>query len=263
MGMVYIQMYNSLSVYLRDNHGIEPQGYGLLLTSSAHHGHRLSDLDDARHQDAAAVSDDGAGYRVLSDWIRYVRRRVGVLAVRAGGGHHHRRRDDRHADEPDAGGGLCADGHARALHGGVRIVGERAGRGGPLAAGIVLDNYQSESALVSLSRSLCAISASEFLRAAPAGWGASRDSRPRRREPIARRWRWRPSMGDIEISPIAHVIQLSVAPVFLLSGIGAILAVMTNRLGRIIDRARVLEAHARRRRRRHRTRPCSKRIWPR
>jgi MFS family permease len=35
MGIVYIQMYNSLSVYLRDNHGIEPQGYGVLLTSSA------------------------------------------------------------------------------------------------------------------------------------------------------------------------------------------------------------------------------------
>ena len=35
MGMVYIQMYNSLSVYLRDTHGIEPQGYGVLLTSSA------------------------------------------------------------------------------------------------------------------------------------------------------------------------------------------------------------------------------------
>jgi MFS family permease len=35
MGMVYIQMYNSLSVYLRDNHGVEPQGYGFLLTSSA------------------------------------------------------------------------------------------------------------------------------------------------------------------------------------------------------------------------------------
>ena len=49
-------------------------------------------------------------------------------------------------------------------------------------------------------------------------------------------------MGDVEISPIAHVIQLSVAPVFLLSGIGAMLAVMTSRLGRIIDRARVLEA---------------------
>jgi hypothetical protein len=47
-------------------------------------------------------------------------------------------------------------------------------------------------------------------------------------------------MGE-NISPIAHVIELSVAPVFLLSGIGAILAVMTSRLGRIIDRARTLE----------------------
>lgn len=35
MGMVYQQMYNSLSVFLRDNHGISPQGYGFLLTSSA------------------------------------------------------------------------------------------------------------------------------------------------------------------------------------------------------------------------------------
>jgi hypothetical protein len=40
---------------------------------------------------------------------------------------------------------------------------------------------------------------------------------------------------------VAHTIQLAVAPVFLLTGIGAILAVMTNRLGRIIDRARILE----------------------
>ena len=40
---------------------------------------------------------------------------------------------------------------------------------------------------------------------------------------------------------VAHAIQLAVAPVFLLSGIGAILAVMTSRLGRIIDRARALE----------------------
>jgi hypothetical protein len=47
----------------------------------------------------------------------------------------------------------------------------------------------------------------------------------------------------VEISEpaVAHAIQLAVAPVFLLSGIGAILAVMTSRLGRIIDRARVLE----------------------
>jgi len=35
MGLVYQQMYNSLSVYLRDNHAIDPGGYGFLLTSSA------------------------------------------------------------------------------------------------------------------------------------------------------------------------------------------------------------------------------------
>ncbi len=35
MGLVYIQMYNSLSVYLRDVHGISPQGYGFVLTTSA------------------------------------------------------------------------------------------------------------------------------------------------------------------------------------------------------------------------------------
>jgi Protein of unknown function (DUF2721) len=46
------------------------------------------------------------------------------------------------------------------------------------------------------------------------------------------------------ITEVAHVIQLAVAPVFLLSGIGAMLAVMTNRLARVIDRARVLEALA-------------------
>ncbi|HWI41192.1 MAG TPA: DUF2721 domain-containing protein [Verrucomicrobiae bacterium] len=43
------------------------------------------------------------------------------------------------------------------------------------------------------------------------------------------------------VGDIAHIIQLSVAPVFLLTGVGTILNVMTNRLGRIIDRARRLE----------------------
>ena len=46
---------------------------------------------------------------------------------------------------------------------------------------------------------------------------------------------------DADIATLAHVIQLAVAPVFLLTGVGAILAVLTNRLARIIDRARVLE----------------------
>lgn len=35
MLIVYQQMYGSLSVYLRDNHGINPQGYGFLMTTSA------------------------------------------------------------------------------------------------------------------------------------------------------------------------------------------------------------------------------------
>jgi hypothetical protein len=40
---------------------------------------------------------------------------------------------------------------------------------------------------------------------------------------------------------LPHVIQLSVAPVFLLSGVGVTLGVLATRLGRIIDRARLLE----------------------
>jgi hypothetical protein len=43
------------------------------------------------------------------------------------------------------------------------------------------------------------------------------------------------------IDEIAHLIQLSVAPVFLLTGVGTLLNVLSGRLGRIIDRARVLE----------------------
>ena len=35
MGVVYVQMYNSLSVYLRDQYGLPPQAYGFLLTASA------------------------------------------------------------------------------------------------------------------------------------------------------------------------------------------------------------------------------------
>jgi hypothetical protein len=39
---------------------------------------------------------------------------------------------------------------------------------------------------------------------------------------------------------VTHVIQLAVAPVFLLTAIGTILSVLSGRLARIIDRARVL-----------------------
>jgi hypothetical protein len=48
-------------------------------------------------------------------------------------------------------------------------------------------------------------------------------------------------MDGPDAAVIAHVIQLSVAPVFLLSGVAALLGVMTGRLGRVLDRARRLE----------------------
>lgn len=46
---------------------------------------------------------------------------------------------------------------------------------------------------------------------------------------------------DQDLTTIVHVIQLAIAPVFLLTGIGSLLAVMANRLARIIDRARFVE----------------------
>jgi hypothetical protein len=46
---------------------------------------------------------------------------------------------------------------------------------------------------------------------------------------------------ELPVTTIAHAIQLAVAPVFLLTGVASILSVLTNRLGRIIDRSRFLE----------------------
>ena len=44
-----------------------------------------------------------------------------------------------------------------------------------------------------------------------------------------------------QVVAIGHIIQLAVAPVFLLTGVSGLLAVLTSRMARIIDRARVLE----------------------
>lgn len=46
--------------------------------------------------------------------------------------------------------------------------------------------------------------------------------------------------ADSPLADIAHLIQLSVAPVFLLTAVGTSLGVFSTRLGRIVDRARVL-----------------------
>ena len=43
------------------------------------------------------------------------------------------------------------------------------------------------------------------------------------------------------INDITHVIQLAIAPVFLLTAVGTIIGVMVNRLARIVDRIRELE----------------------
>lgn len=47
---------------------------------------------------------------------------------------------------------------------------------------------------------------------------------------------------DASTAIIAHAIQLAIAPVFLLTGVAALLGVMATRLARVIDRARSFEA---------------------
>jgi hypothetical protein len=50
-----------------------------------------------------------------------------------------------------------------------------------------------------------------------------------------------PNLLATDVSNVAHTIQLAVAPVFLLSGIGAFLNLCAGRFSRIVDRARDLE----------------------
>ncbi|MEP0495803.1 MAG: DUF2721 domain-containing protein, partial [Paraglaciecola sp.] len=44
---------------------------------------------------------------------------------------------------------------------------------------------------------------------------------------------------ETNVPDIAEIIQLAVAPVFMLTGIAGFLNVMSGRLGRIVDRARI------------------------
>ena len=48
-------------------------------------------------------------------------------------------------------------------------------------------------------------------------------------------------MAIERMNDITHVIQLAIAPVFLLAAVGTILTALTNRLGRAVDRRRVVE----------------------
>ena len=47
---------------------------------------------------------------------------------------------------------------------------------------------------------------------------------------------------EAHLAELARTIQLAVAPVFLLMALGTILGVLSTRLGRIVDRSRVLSA---------------------
>jgi len=49
---------------------------------------------------------------------------------------------------------------------------------------------------------------------------------------------------SVAVTTIAHQIQLAVAPVFLLAGIGGFLNVLTHRLARVVDRSRYIETMA-------------------
>ena len=46
---------------------------------------------------------------------------------------------------------------------------------------------------------------------------------------------------DLQTENVAHLIQLALGPVFLISGVGITLSMLTTRLSRIVDRARTLE----------------------
>ena len=49
-------------------------------------------------------------------------------------------------------------------------------------------------------------------------------------------------LGGPALTDIGHVIQLAIAPVFMLTAIGTVINVLAGRLGRAVDRRRVLVA---------------------
>lgn len=50
------------------------------------------------------------------------------------------------------------------------------------------------------------------------------------------------SIGALAVTEVTHAMQLALGPVFLLNGVGILLAMLTSRLARIVDRARGLES---------------------
>ena len=52
------------------------------------------------------------------------------------------------------------------------------------------------------------------------------------------------SGAAVQATDVAHLIQVALTPIFLISAIGVTLNVLTNRLARIVDRARIMEKEA-------------------
>jgi ABC-type multidrug transport system fused ATPase/permease subunit len=52
-------------------------------------------------------------------------------------------------------------------------------------------------------------------------------------------------IADTHVTEITHVIQLAIAPVFLLTAVGTMIGVLSNRLARAVDRIRVVESRLR------------------
>jgi hypothetical protein len=51
------------------------------------------------------------------------------------------------------------------------------------------------------------------------------------------------SAPNLTVNTVSEIVRLALAPVFLLSGIGAFLNVLASRLSRIVDRSRDIEPH--------------------
>ncbi len=49
------------------------------------------------------------------------------------------------------------------------------------------------------------------------------------------------TLPQLNITDVTHVIQLAIAPVFLLNAVAALIGVLTARLGRVVDRIRYFE----------------------
>jgi len=48
-------------------------------------------------------------------------------------------------------------------------------------------------------------------------------------------------LNDLQLEAVVRAIELAIAPVFLVTGVMALLTLLTGRLSRVIDRARLLE----------------------